>query len=696
MNCPSFLRQPDFPQYGFISCSGFAKSVGLVGCVGLEGYIGHFRIGSWWLRIAILICLILTFQKQVDAQGPKIEASINTDSIFVGETIDLQIEVKNIEDPQPPDITALQELFEIESLGNESRNQASTFIINGRVSQRNIFSHIYAYRLTPKSAGRLTIPSVTCTAEGRELKSNSMTVEVLEAEVQDVVIIETIPSRRTLFPTQSFSVTMKLLVKPLPDSERDPLQEVRRPPPQLTIGWIEPPEGLQADALSDFLRSKLSKAGIGFTLNDYRTQGGSLFDSPRKAVFDLRNGRETRDDLNGSPVNYFVYELTRSFTAERPGMFLFDGASVKGVFVSGQSNGDFQGRRIVAVSPSASVDVKDVPNERPKNFIGGIGQYSVTAVASPTKLRVGDPLTLSLEFDQSKQGGSLDLISAPNLEAMEELIQDFEIVDSKPTGRIDGSSKKFSFALRPKRAGVNLPALRISSFDPERESFTEMQTSPIPLEVSEASSLGNSEIVGTLQKGNSNTIKSNQAGIFGNITDPFAVQNDLPTWAVPMTLIATFWSLSIAGAVIVILGRKADRSPVQQRRQRASRNAIASLQNAKRLAQQPKEAGRQIRLSIVGLIADYQGIRSDGMTKSDVDSALVRSGVTDADKREVLGLLDELDSWEYGSGREVSPLQTIERAEMLVKRISPALGKSKLGKSKLTKSKLTASGKERG
>jgi hypothetical protein len=538
--------------------------------------------------------------------------------------------------------------------------------------------------LTPKLAGKLSIPPLTISVDDKEIKSNAISVEVQDAEVQDIVLVDVIPSRRTLFPTQSFSVTLKVLVKPLPDSRRDPLEAVRRPLPQLTVGWIDPPEGLQSEDKSDFLRTKLSKSGIGFTLNDYSTQGTSLFDSPRKAVFDLNSGRQTRKDSAGNEVEYFVYELTRSFVADRTGIFAFDNALVKGVFVTGKQEGEYQGRRIVAIAPSIGVEVKDVPSDRPGNYNGGIGQYQMSASATPTSLRVGDPLTLSLEFAQGKQGGSLDLISPPNLRLLQDLVEDFEIVDSNPTGRLDGNTKKFSFALRPKRPGVNIPAIRLSSFDPEREEFSEIASEPIALTVTEASILGSSEIVGTISTKPAVSMKQSGEGIYGNLTDPNLVRDDLPRWTGPMGVLVTVWSLSAASIFAVLLGRRKDRSPAMEKKSRAKQNALTVLQKARLQTDNPKEAIRLVRLAILGLVADSQGRSSDGMTKADVQNAFDRSSASFEDRNEWMRLLDDIDSMEYGAGAGPgsSTLDYVERAAELVKRVAPLLSRTSSAVSK--------------
>ena len=136
----------------------------------------------------------------------------------------------------------------------------------------------------------------------------------------------------------------------------------------------------------------------------------------------------------------------------------------------------YTGRRLVAVAPAVTVEVREVPAPRPATYCGGIGNYSLAASASPTALRVGDPLTLTLAIERGQGSGSLDLISAPDLAANSQLAADFEILDKNPTGRKDGEAKRFEYALRPKRAGVDIPSLAVTVFNPDTEKFSEITT----------------------------------------------------------------------------------------------------------------------------------------------------------------------------------------------------------------------------
>jgi len=628
--------------------------------------------------VSVSLCLLLLFHfaAPLSAQSPKIKASVDTQEVFLGETVDYQIEIRNVENPPQPDLSAVRFEFDVELTGDESRNQSSTTILNGRMSQRNVLSHIYTYRLKPKVSGKLTIPAATATLDGKLLSTNPIEITVQAPEEQDIVIVQLTASQAEIFPTQSFSVSLRILVKPIPGSSFDPVQVLRRRPPHLQTDLVNIPDGLKGDDKSEWLRSMLSKSGAGFTVNEFSTQSGSLFDSPKAAVFDLRSGRETRKDLEGSEAEYFVYEMTRNFTAERTGTYSFGPAVVKGTFVTGVDGSDFNGKKLVAVATPITVLVKDVPTPRPATFTGGIGSYRVKANASRTKLRVGDPLTLNLDFERGANSGSLELLAAPDLGSFEPIVNDFDIIDSNPTGRVEGDTKKFGYAIRPKRPGVSVPPITLSTFDPIEQKFVEITTQPIALEVAEASQLGSAELVGAMAKGSSNEIKMSSKGIFQNITNPEQLRDERFSLVRTLQAVVGVWFATGIGTFALLAFRRASTDTVRQRRQKASRIAHAKLKEAAEMRDDPRELLRTVRAAILGLVADTQNRNGDGMTAADVSDALAMANAPDEVKDSVHELLSTIESSEYGASDGVDSTAMIREAGQLIDRLAPYLQRS--------------------
>jgi hypothetical protein len=311
------------------------------------------------------------------------------------------------------------------------------------------------------------------------------------------VLVEVSAKPERVFPTQPFDVIMRILVKPLPDQpRRDPLSPLRRQPPRIKINWVDPiPDGLTAGSVNDWLGPLQARGETGFTINEIEGNNVFAFFERSLAVFDLSAGREKRKDEKGQEVEFFVYQLKRTFVAQKEGTYTFGPANVKGTFVSSARGRDYSGRQIYAIAEAKTVQVKAVPSPRPATFCGGIGSYAVSAQATPTTLRVGDPLALTLTFTRSADAGSLEMLSAPNLRSIEALAAGFDIADETPTGEAKGEAKKFVYTLRPKKTGVNIPALPVTVFDPATERFNDVTTAPIPLKVSEASQLKAGDLV---------------------------------------------------------------------------------------------------------------------------------------------------------------------------------------------------------
>lgn len=625
------------------------------------------------IRFAILFAfaLMLLGNQCVHAAQPKIECSVSEEEVFLGESITYQVDIQNAENPSIPNLEGLSNQFTVEFLG-ETSNRSSTIIINGRISESS--SRTYQFRLTPKHTGSLNIPAVTASIDGKEIKSNVVPVRVLEIPKQDTVLVEIVLSESKVYPTQSFSVKLRVLIQPIADTSEEPLKPLKRNPPVIQINWLKPQDGLDANDTSEWLQPLLSRNNVGFSINQVNADSGSFF-RQRLAVFDLSNGREKRDGLKGIPIEYFVYELERSFVAKKTGTYTFGPVSVKGTFATGITAREYDAARLVAIAPAVSVDVVEVPSPRPANFIGGIGNYLVSASATPIKLRVGDPMTLTLQFVQGKDSGSLDLISAPDLNAIQEVSDQFDIVDKSPVGRLENHSKKFAFALRPKRAGVSIPALSLSTFDPTTEKFTSITTDPVAISVSEASSIVGGDLVGAVGSGKPVAdIKTRSEGIFHNITDLSPLRDERLDLVNGLKWIGGLWLGTSVVIASLIVFRRQSSDLGRKRRVWARRNAHSRLTAAKTLQQgKHKETLREVRAAIVGLVADTCNQLADGLTTADVNAAMSESAVPTEYQDRLQRLLESIESAEYGASDTADSSRFVKEAQELVDRVAPFL-----------------------
>ena len=639
------------------------------------------RFQIFWLLTIVLFIFGNDATPLLALQDVEIVAAASAEEIFVGESIDYQIELRNAKSPSVPNLSAVKERFDVVEMGNQSRNQSQMTFSNGRVTRNDTFSHIYQFRLTPKESGVLTIPAVTAKMDGQEYKSNELQLRVMQAEKQDYVLVEINSDQTNVYPTQPFEISLRILVQPIPGKgdRIDPLRPLRNSPPHIDINWVDAPAGLTSTDKVQWLQPFLSQDGVGFSLNDVSARTGSIFGGTQAATFGLSKGREVHQGIDGRSIDYYKYELTRKFTAGKAGSYSFGPAIVKGAFVTGIEGNDLSTKKIIASSPQRVIEVRDVPSPRPATYCGGIGEYQWRAAVSPAKLRVGDPLTLTLEAERGEKSGSFDLIFAPDLSAVDQFLDGFDLIDKNPTGRVEATVKKFVFAMRPKRANVNIPAFTISSFDPRTEKFIDVVTSPIALEVTEASSLTSGELIGTNPSIASKEIKTRSEGIFQNITDPSAVKNEsvnLGGWG---QFAAVVWAAVGTIVAWVTFYRRKSLDVVKLRRQQAKRNANRRLTIARESMElgDSKEALRQLRGAVLGLAADTRDRLEESLTTSDVDEILSKASVPSEDRAEVSRLLELIEAAEYGAHQTTDITQAITKASTLVARIAPVLEKGK-------------------
>src|SRR5258708_2524410 len=129
--------------------------------------LGH-KSGHCLWPLAIL-ALLLSATAAHAAEPPEIAVQAGASEIFAGESVDYIVEIRNVKKPPAPDVEALREDFDVVARGNESHNQSTVMSFNGQVTERNSFSHVFRFRLTPKRPGNLTIPGPSATIDGKTI-----------------------------------------------------------------------------------------------------------------------------------------------------------------------------------------------------------------------------------------------------------------------------------------------------------------------------------------------------------------------------------------------------------------------------------------------------------------------------------------------------------------------------------------------
>lgn len=605
-----------------------------------------------WLCIVAL--LVLGSGVVLARDEPAVGARLGEEQIYFGETVLYQVTVENVESPAPPTLEGFA-AFDVAALGDKSLNSRSIRVINGRATEAVTFGHAWIYRLTPRSAGTLVVPPPSAVVDGKVLTGPALKLRVVAPEEQDVVLLELSTDREHAYPLVPFTISLRVLVRalPAPLESRNPFS-VQEDPPALTLPWVEAPAGLQATlSAEEWLTPLTGSEGSGFTINDLRVGTSFSFFDRGATVFQPKLKKVTRVGKDGGEIPYFEATLVRTFVGLKPGHYGFGPVALKGTFATGYDTKRKRatGQSIFALGKAIAVEVQPPPEAgRPECWTGAVGQFEWHGELTPTRARVGDPMTLTLTL---RGQGTLDQTTAPDLARIPEIDAAFRIYEA--TAETRERARIFTWSLRPRQAGVTaFPAVPIAVFDVEKARYVTLLTKPIALEIAEADRMTAADVVsgGDPSGRSARDVSARQEGIFGDIADLSAVRNDVVhphrtlAW---LLFLAALWG---AAGVAIRRYRRRTGDPARVRRASAAAAARARVRVAlDRLQVGDVRAGAEsARAAITGLVADVLNIDAAGLTPRETAQQLTVL-VADAELAgRCRALLEAGDAIRYGAG----------------------------------------------
>ncbi len=337
-------------------------------------------------------------------------------------------------------------------------------------------------------------------------------------------------------------------------------------------------------------------------------------------------------------------------------------------------------QRVSVQSGAVELDVQPLPERgRPPQFYGLVGQYTIAASAAPTKVNVGDPITLTIRI-----GGNpyLKPVQWPALEQVPELAAGFKIPTEKASPVLEGGAKVFTQTIRANSDKVTqVPAIPLAYFDPARGSYVVARTEPIKLEVAPTKVLTNVDVQGTTASGPVNReVEAIRQGLSANYYGPEVLENQsfsiLSVAANP--LYAALWSVPlltlIVSTVVKLAGRTSPESLARKRRRRAAGAALAQL---KRVS--GAEPGQRHEL-LLSAMKDYVGERFDkvaaSLTADDCQRIITDSTGDTAAAARYKELIDACEAARYAPLQArigpdqvqaaVDLIQSLERAKLAV------------------------------
>ena len=299
---------------------------------------------------------------------------------------------------------------------------------------------------------------------------------------------------------------------------------------------------------------------------------------------------------------------------------------------------------VIVQSEQIEVEVLPLPEaNRPDGFVGAVGRFQLSARAQPTRVPVGDPVTLRVVIEGQ---GNMAAVRAPDVTgAVGVKIYEPKMEEQEQTANgIYGGRRTFEYILIPERSGMmEIPPVRFAYFDPHQGSYQTLESSSIIIhseggveeEVGERYGLSRRDIEAVGQ-------------------DIRYIKPDAETLGVGATLHRSWWFWALQGLVPVTFcfllvwqrhQRRLQGDVAYARQRRAKGEAGRRLQRADEFlaAGASAEFYGAVQAAVLEFLADRLNLAAAGLTSEACAEALEVRGVDSATVEALHALLVRCD-----------------------------------------------------
>jgi hypothetical protein len=224
-------------------------------------------------------------------------------------------------------------------------------------------------------------------------------------------------------------------------------------------------------------------------------------------------------------------------------------------------------------SSSTAIEVKPLPGNAPKDFIGGVGQFTLTSSIDQTNLKQGDVFTLIIEVSGY---GNLQNISEPKLNLPKGFVVygDAIIKEDIAFGSRGAEGKiTYEYNIQVAKYGeLIFPETSLSYFDPIKEKYIQISTQSATLSVQKNAGFKISDNTTTT------LVERNGQDIF-----PFKTSNEQSTEHRSIVHSPVFWvgvTLPVlAGLFLGLFWRKREENEVHVTKKQEKQQAKVGIQN---------------------------------------------------------------------------------------------------------------------
>ena len=355
--------------------------------------------------------------------------------------------------------------------------------INGKLEYTS--SSSFTFILEANKAGTFTIPQAIISVKGKRYMSNTLTISVLNQNSRSA---QTNPNsnqpQSKSQPQTNDEVGNDVFLKAVVDKS-NPYQgelivvtyKLYTPTNRLQVGQPSKIPSYPGFWAQDLLKDATQYPQYTETVNGKKYIVAEL---RKAALYPQKSGVLTIDPLVQDVV-YQVKVKSRSPFADDP--FFGNDPFFKNFMDDSFFGNEFQNVKKTLRSNTISVNVKPLPsNNRPLDFSGAVGQFSMKAQVDRTEVNTNDGITLKVTVSGT---GNLNLIEKPTINFPSDFeVYDPKIIDNFSNKGATSGSRTFEYLIIPRAAGdFTLDPIQFAYFNPLQKDYTVLSSEKFRLKV---------------------------------------------------------------------------------------------------------------------------------------------------------------------------------------------------------------------
>lgn len=544
-------------------------------------------------------------------------------------------------------------------IGPNTSSQSSFQMVNGRMS--STASITYTYILVANKAGSYTIPPAQITASGKAVQSDELHIRASgqmssngQGRQQQSGNDELRPAGSTISGSDLF---FKVSASRQHVREQEPILLTYK---VYTLVGLTQLNGKIADLKNFYVREVPLPQEKSFKVEVLNGRPYRTVTWQQYVVFPQATGR-----LEIPSINYEGIVVQRNRNVD-PFEAFFNGGS------------DYIEVKKQIKAPGITIQVDPLP-QRPSNFSGGVGQFTVSAQLDKNEVKANDPVNLRVVVSGA---GNMKLLKQPEVK----FPRDFDHYDAKVTDKTNLTTKGlegsivYDFLAVPRHQGTfEIPPVEYTYFDTRTNSYKTQKTEGFTLKVAKGDgtntvvSFNGQEDVRQLN----NDIRYIKTGASQQHTMGEFFFFSPAYWISLVVLLLVFISL------FVIFHHRAieNANLVKQRAAGANKVAVKRLKKAHKLmaAGQQNEFYDEVLRALWGFVGDKLNMPVEQLSKENVSCQLEQRDVHADVILQFVGALDECEYARYAPGDTVGNMNKVyDAAITAITQIANTMKKKKV------------------